>query len=89
VSVLSVRLRLRLFPLFRSRPFPLSAAGFFFSSFSPCYHLFPYRSPGRLSEMRLETFSPERRVILYRSIQTGLKRTKISLERNLFRGTWV
>jgi len=33
VSVLSVRLRLRLFPLFRSRPFPLSAAGFFFSSF--------------------------------------------------------
>ena len=29
----SVRLRLCLFPLFRSRPFPLSAAGFFFSSF--------------------------------------------------------
>ncbi|MBS4810924.1 MAG: hypothetical protein KH058_09325, partial [Bacteroides sp.] len=43
----------------------------FFPSFSPCYPLFSYRLPGRPSEMRLETFSPKRRVILYRSIQTG------------------
>ncbi|WP_455657511.1 hypothetical protein, partial [Phocaeicola sp.] len=88
VSVLSVRLRP--FPLLPRQAVPSFCCRFLSSlPFSPCYPLFPYRSPGRPSEMRLETFSPQRRVILHRNIQMRLKRTKISLERNLFRGTWV
>mgnify|MGYP007084348920 CR=1 FL=1 len=46
------------------------------ASFSPCFPLFPYRLSGRPSEMRLETFSPQRRVILYWSIQTSSERMK-------------
>ena len=81
VSVLSVRLRLRPFPLFCSRQLPLFAAGFFSFLFPLCFPLLLYRSPGRLSEMRLETFSPERRVILYQSIQVPSECTKNSLKR--------
>ena len=81
VSVLSVRLRLRLFLTFRGRQLPLSAAGFFSFLFPLCFPLLLYRSPGRLSEMRQETFSPKRRVILYQNFQTRSKRTKTAWER--------
>ncbi|MCR8883031.1 hypothetical protein, partial [Phocaeicola plebeius] len=77
VSVLSVCLRLRPFLTFRGRPLLLFPTGFFLPFLFPlCYHLFPYRLPGRPSEMRLETFSPQRRVILYQNFQTRSKRTK-------------
>ncbi|RHM93366.1 hypothetical protein DWZ34_14405, partial [Phocaeicola plebeius] len=55
----------------------------FFPSFSPCYPLFPYRSPGRLSEIRQETFSPKRRVILHRKLRIRSERAKIPLEEGL------
>ncbi|WP_220445843.1 hypothetical protein, partial [Phocaeicola plebeius] len=48
----------------------------FFPSFFPLLSFFPLPSPGRPSEMRLETFSPQRRVILYWSIQTSSERMK-------------
>ncbi|WP_443681512.1 hypothetical protein, partial [Phocaeicola plebeius] len=61
------------FLTFRGRPLLLSAAGFFFSSFSPCFPLLLYRSPGRPSEMRLEAFSPERRVHSSPELSDALK----------------
>ncbi|WP_418795285.1 hypothetical protein, partial [Phocaeicola plebeius] len=87
----SVRLRVCAcvrFRSFRGRPLP-SADGFFpsflpfFLSFSPCYPLFPYRSPGRLSEMRQETFFPKRRIILYRKLRIRSERAKQLEKRNL------
>ena len=40
--------------------------------------------PGRPSEMRLEAFSPERRVILHRNFQMHSKHTKNSLKRESY-----
>ena len=49
------------FRTFRGRQLPPSADGFFLSFLFPlCFPLLLYRSPGRLSEMRLETFSPKK-----------------------------
>ncbi|WP_220445572.1 hypothetical protein, partial [Phocaeicola plebeius] len=75
VAVLTEVLRQKCFrAFFVCTPASVSAAGrfffllpdSFFPSFSPCFPLFPYRLSGRPSEMRLETFSPQRRVILHR-----------------------
>ncbi|WP_278561759.1 hypothetical protein, partial [Phocaeicola plebeius] len=41
-------------------------------------------SPGRLSEMRQETFSPKRRVILHQKLRIRSERTKIPLEEGRF-----
>ena len=78
VSVLSVRLRLRPFPYLPRQASSFCWRFLFFLPFSP---LLLYRSPGRPSEMRLETFSPKRRVILYQNFQTRSKRTKTAWER--------
>ena len=84
VSVLSVRLRPCPFPYL-----PRQAASSFccrilsFLPFSPCFPLFPNPYPGRPSEMRLEAFSPERRVHSSPELSDALKTHEKQLEKGI------